>query len=111
MDLIDQSLGALARDIPGATRVLDAHRLDFCCGGKQSLGQAAAQAGADVQTIVAQLQVLQERGAGDGARDWVDADSATLVRRPDPVTTKLCEMAAAMLAAPSAAISRSASRS
>ena len=79
MDLIDQSLGALARDIPGATRVLDMYRLDFCCGGKQSLAQAAAQAGADVQAIVAELQVLQARGAGDGEHDWAGAESAALV--------------------------------
>ena len=32
MEMIDQSLGQLARRIPGATRVFDAHDFDFCSG-------------------------------------------------------------------------------
>ena len=44
---------------------------------------------------------------------WVRAPaaSATAVRRAEPVTVKLCDRAAATFAAPSAAISRSASMS
>ena len=35
--LLEQSLGALACEIPGATRVFHAFNLDFCCGGQLSL--------------------------------------------------------------------------
>ena len=42
MTLLDQSLGALARSIPGATQVFHEHKLDFCCGGQISLRQAVA---------------------------------------------------------------------
>ena len=52
MELIEQSLGQLARRIPGATRLFDAHRLDFCCGGNKTLRAAAEAAGVDTAPIV-----------------------------------------------------------
>ena len=79
MNYIDQSLGQLARRIPGATRVFDAHHFDFCCGGNQSLRSAAAAAGVDVAPIVAELQTLEGRGAADGERDWSQAAPTELV--------------------------------
>lgn len=79
MNYIDQSLGQLARRIPGATRVFDAHHFDFCCGGNQSLRSAAAAAGVDVAPIVAELQTLEDRGAADGERDWSQTASTELV--------------------------------
>lgn len=79
MELIDQSLGQLARRIAGATRVFDAHRLDFCCAGNRSLRYAAAAAGVDPAPIVEQLLALQGRAAAD-APAWEDADAATLVQ-------------------------------
>ena len=78
MELIDQSLGAIARRIAGATRVFDAHRLDFCCAGNRSLRTAAAAAGVDAAPIVDELRALQGRTAG-GEPDWADAEPAALV--------------------------------
>ncbi len=34
LDLLEQSLGQLACDIPGATRTFHHYNLDFCCGGQ-----------------------------------------------------------------------------
>ncbi len=79
MELIDQSLGQLARRITGATRLFDTHQLDFCCGGNHSLRSAAAKAGVDPAPIVRELQALEHRAASSGERDWGDADSADLV--------------------------------
>jgi len=79
MQLIDQSLGQLARHIPGATRLFDARQLDFCCGGNRSLRSAAARAGLDLEAIVSDLRALEERGAGCGDRDWDKATSPELV--------------------------------
>ena len=42
MELLDQSVGWLARNIPGSTRVFHEFQLDFCCGGNQPLRQALA---------------------------------------------------------------------
>ena len=63
MNLMDQSLGQLARQIPGATRVFEAHRVDFCCAGNRTLRTAAAAAGLDAEAVAAELQALQARGA------------------------------------------------
>ncbi|MDF2446991.1 MAG: ric [Moraxellaceae bacterium] len=77
MDISQRSLGDLARDIPGATRVFHAHRLDFCCGGRHSLQEAALKRGLDPGAIASELAGLQ---AAPGAeRDWRGAGNAALV--------------------------------
>ncbi|WP_454762780.1 iron-sulfur cluster repair protein YtfE [Cupriavidus campinensis] len=78
MSMTDQSLGQLARQIPGATRVFHDYQLDFCCGGKQSLGEAAQAAGLDAQAIEARLRSLQALAQEDG-RDWGNALPADLI--------------------------------
>ena len=35
MGMVEQSLGNLASNIAGASRVFHQHRLDFCCGGNK----------------------------------------------------------------------------
>ena len=79
MDMIDQSLGQLARRIPGATRLFDAHRLDFCCGGNKTLRAAAEAAGVDTAPIVKELQVLAGRTDASGAGDGQEATATELV--------------------------------
>ena len=53
MNYLDQSLGHLARRIPGATRLFGDHRLDFCCAGNRTLRTAAHAAGIDARPIAA----------------------------------------------------------
>ena len=79
MEMIELSLGQLARRIPGATRLFDAHRLDFCCGGNKTLRAAAAAAGVDTAPIVEELRLLAERADTSGERDWQDAPAIELV--------------------------------
>ena len=65
MNLMDQSLGQLARQIPGATRVFEAHRVDFCCAGNRTLRTAAAAAGLDATPVsLQQLIVRMTQHAG-----------------------------------------------
>jgi regulator of cell morphogenesis and NO signaling len=78
MTLLDQSLGALARSIPGATQVFHEHKLDFCCGGKHSLREAAEQRGIDAQQIADRLEAIQAEVVGEG-RDWRAATAADLI--------------------------------
>ena len=74
--LIDQTLGDLATALPGATRVLHQYKLDFCCGGAQTLGAACAKRGLDADAIAAELQALH----GDtDQRDWRRASNAELI--------------------------------
>ncbi|MFT3859058.1 MAG: iron-sulfur cluster repair protein YtfE [Aquabacterium sp.] len=75
----DQSLGLLARTIPGATRVFHQHQLDFCCGGKQTLRTAAEKAGLDAARIEAELDALQSGQADDEITDWTEAPTDLLI--------------------------------
>ena len=38
--LLDRTIGSIACEIPGATRVFHQYKLDFCCGGGKSLREA-----------------------------------------------------------------------
>ena len=76
-NLLQQSLGSLACEIPGATRIFHAHKLDFCCGGQLSLSDAAARRGIDAEAVAAELQALGALG-GD-AVDWREAPDAELI--------------------------------
>lgn len=52
------SLGEIAASLPGATAVFRRHKLDFCCGGSQSLEEAARYKGLDPAEIEAELSQL-----------------------------------------------------
>lgn len=79
MDLMDQSLGQLARRIPGATRVFNTHQFDFCCAGNRTLRTAAATAGIDGQAIADELRELQSRAEPTDLPDWETVTDAALV--------------------------------
>ncbi len=78
MNMTEQSLGELARTIPGATRIFHTHRLDFCCGGKKTLGEAAGRRGLDAHRIADELQALRA-SAGTGGQDWSAVDNEALI--------------------------------
>lgn len=77
MNLAEQSLGQLARSIPGATQVFHEYQLDFCCGGKKSLAEAAAQRSLDAAQIEARLAELARNPSQE--TDWGQASAAELV--------------------------------
>lgn len=76
MEILEQPLGKLARSIPGATRVLYQHRLDFCCGGRQTLQEAATDRGLDPQAIAKQLSSQQDTTEAD---EWHNAPPDSLI--------------------------------
>lgn len=78
MSLIEQSLGQLARSIPGVTQVLHEYQLDFCCGGQHSLRAAAAAKNLDPVAIEARLQALAALAPECGP-DWMQASPARLI--------------------------------
>lgn len=75
MQTTQRSLGDLATSNSAATRVFLRHKLDFCCGGRRSLGEACRSAGLDPDAIVAELE--QEAQRGDESR-WDDRSQAEL---------------------------------
>lgn len=79
MPYMEQSLGQLARRIPGATGLFDAHQLDFCCAGNRSLRTATESLGIDPQPLVDALKNLEQRAAAEPEQDWSDASDTQLV--------------------------------
>lgn len=61
MNILDQPLAQLARQMPGATAVFFAHCLDFCNGGRQTLREASARGALDAEAIAAELEALGEQ--------------------------------------------------
>lgn len=79
MSYMEQSLGQLARRIPGATGLFDAYQLDFCCAGNRSLRTATESLGIDPQPLVDALKNLEQRTATEPEQDWSDASDTQLV--------------------------------
>lgn len=76
MQLLTQPLGKLATQISGATRVFHQYKLDFCCGGQQSLAEALHKRGLETGPVLAALQALQQKPL---AKDWRQAPANELI--------------------------------
>ncbi|MCE9662770.1 iron-sulfur cluster repair protein YtfE [Halomonas sp. M5N1S17] len=77
MSLLEQPVGRLALNLPGATRIFHQNRIDFCCGGRLSLQAAAEQAGANIAALVAALEALP--AGNPDQRDWQSASNDELI--------------------------------
>ena len=51
----NDTLGLIATTHPASTLVFLRHRLDFCCGGGQKLGEACRAAGLDPKQVIAEI--------------------------------------------------------
>lgn len=58
-ELSEQTLGSIAVNLPGATAVFRALKLDFCCNGNVSLREAALNKNLDLTDLLAQLAALE----------------------------------------------------
>ena len=76
MQLLEQSLGKLATEINGATRIFHQHKLDFCCGGHITLAEALAAKELDSAAILQALEQLQQQPV---AKDWRAVPAGELV--------------------------------
>lgn len=77
MGLLDEHVGDIAREIPGATSIFHKHRLDFCCGGAKRLRDALESKGIAPEGIVRELERMRGRGVGE--KDWRGAETAGLI--------------------------------
>lgn len=75
--LLDSTLGNLACNIPGATRVFHEFNLDFCCGGQKSLRQAALERGIDAHRVEERLLALDPEQVQEF--DWRKAEPERLI--------------------------------
>jgi regulator of cell morphogenesis and NO signaling len=53
-----KTVGEVAREIPGATRVFEKFGIDYCCGGNRSMEFACAEAGVKVEEMMHSLKTV-----------------------------------------------------
>lgn len=75
-NLTERTLSELSFSLPGSTALFHDYRLDFCCAGQRSLGDAARERGLDAQRIAEQLQALPP---GSPQVDWRLTSNAELI--------------------------------
>lgn len=80
MSYMEQSLGQLARRIPGATALFNTYQLDFCCAGNRSLRTATAGLDINVQALIEDLQALETRASTGPDLDLNAASDMQLVQ-------------------------------
>lgn len=94
MDVTRTTLAELASTGPAAARVLQRHRLDFCCGGRRSVGEACAERGIDPLALLAEIapdpaaDVRPEALAPTALVDFI------IVRFHDPLREELTRLIA-----------------
>ncbi len=72
------TLGDLVAERPARARVFEALGLDYCCGGRRTLADAAAAAGLPVADVERQLAEADAADAAAPARDWRTASPTEL---------------------------------
>jgi regulator of cell morphogenesis and NO signaling len=58
-----KTVGEMASTIPGASRVFEKFKIDYCCGGRRSLDEACAAAGVKVSEVVQSLEEARPNDA------------------------------------------------
>lgn len=79
----DTSLAELATTVPGAARVLERHRLDFCCRGERTLADACAARALAPAAVVDEI-----RAAATPADELVGWEAAPLDALVDHILTR-----------------------
>jgi regulator of cell morphogenesis and NO signaling len=75
------TLGALVAERPARAGLFERLRLDYCCGGAQTLGEACDRRGLALDAVRAELEALDATSAepaGLHSRDWRHASVAEL---------------------------------
>jgi len=77
--LLDRTIGSIACEIPGATRVFHQYKLDFCCGGGKSLREALERRKVqDAEPVLEALSTLADMSHSE-YKDWRDVPADTLI--------------------------------
>jgi regulator of cell morphogenesis and NO signaling len=70
----------VALELPHATRVFEKLKIDYCCGGEKSLGEACASAGVDIANLERMLEsVGQAVTQGNGALEFPKSTATELI--------------------------------
>ena len=68
-----KTVGELAVELPGATRVFEKLGIDYCCGGGKSLHDACSDARLAVDDVIRSLEQSVSARSAAAERDWTTA--------------------------------------
>ncbi len=75
----DQTVREIAIRHPASVRIFEALGIDYCCGGKQPLGQACAKAKVPVSKLIQMLKESESGATKQEEPQWNDAPLAALI--------------------------------
>lgn len=73
------SVGTLVAERPSRARLFEKHGIDYCCGGKMSLAQAAAKASVDLSVLLEELRLHDQESPPDEV-NWLEVPLPELCR-------------------------------
>jgi regulator of cell morphogenesis and NO signaling len=73
------TIGDIASALPSSVRVFQRHGIDFCCGGKKSIGTVCRERGLNFAEIAGAIEASNET-LEPGTRDWSREPLRTLIR-------------------------------
>lgn len=76
---IEKTVREIALESPSAIRVFEALGIDYCCGGKKSLGEACMRASLPVDEVLARLQQAAQTTPVEDAGQWAGATVSALI--------------------------------
>ena len=76
MKLREKSLGQIVLSIPRSSALFRQYDIDFCCGGKQTLGRTVEKKGLDIELLENQLLELFEDTL---EKDWREAPLSEII--------------------------------
>ena len=66
-----KTVGELAAELPGATRIFEKLGIDYCCGGERPLNEACSAAGVKEESVISLLSDAEKLGVQrDEPKNW-----------------------------------------
>lgn len=77
----EHALGAIVSLYPGSVELFNENRIDYCCGGRRSLGEALEERGLDISAFMFDLNERYQRSivTEDAKRDWREAGPIEII--------------------------------
>jgi regulator of cell morphogenesis and NO signaling len=69
---LDNTVSAIAAELPGAAELFRSHNISFCCGGNVPLAEAAVKAGLAPSALLAELEALVVAARRDAPEETSD---------------------------------------
>jgi regulator of cell morphogenesis and NO signaling len=75
----ETTVAEIAMEHPSSVRVFETLGIDYCCGGKRSLGDACARAALDVKRVLELLEKADRESQVQEPANWSDKGLAELI--------------------------------